>query len=942
MFDIFVMANACFQNEPVQSTAQEEEEDSDYEYEYETDSEYEFEYEEEENKDLDEGKGLHREVAEASGVVKIHPVCIEPVEYSPVQQLDKVADDSEAKRLAEKARIESLKPKLPAYVTSPEPCAFSEDPCRWINWMEDQVTKERERRLKSRLDAVADMCEPEVNLQQPAQKAGSPVPIEDNGKEIAEVNEADNANDDVVDLTFEETNDHSTHVFVTDAWPGEVEKKFHHEEDHIQAKMDMGTEHGDDDGSEWEYDTEEDKAAEEENQICDKTGCDTTPPMFRNGDCATGENMQNYDTEESKLASPETDEINPKSKKVSCQVIVEESDEPSALLCSDKPSGDIQKSASANPETALGSKEFQADSIIHQKEASNNVETGKKTDMVGPGTGLLDAETQRKLTFIRQKKAAAAAARSGQSESSISPRASQDISENSFSRQISCPERTSMASPLPGPSQTRPQSIANDASLNDMLARIKTLREERKQILQDMSAIKNAFSGTQSISTPPVNPDDDGIGSGNNTPCQEYGEAGELIFTDDSFRSGAGTTSVSNFRQRVHRRSIDSGIGSKSLCSSIQDGSPTAELDSVSSNSSVDKIQAMLGCSSSRAIDPHRRRISKEAAAAVTSPDDIHTCDMQVYYCYICGENLGGRLTKGAVMHLGLEDGEPVCADYLYLTEESKERIRQVATTKMFDHEAKFQLLDTLDLQAWNVDYDNDEDMPTARNVMDKVDAFLEDIEMQKQRDKERFNAMRSGAIDDVLNEEFADLLLQKQEEHELSSASSTRCNSTDRSFGSGETEQSYQNNHHQVQTSPAPPLPPPPPPPLHCSSVQTLCDSAHAGHQAVLQGIRAGGQRLRHTETTDRSEEQEGLGQVIHRHLAPIVFNRDIRSLVKDIAKDDHRKRLKKVRTVDKSKPYIPDDVQIYFYGAPNADNKAAPPPPLSRLKFESSCLKR
>ncbi len=92
------MANACFQNEPVQSTAQEEEEDSDCEYEYETDSEYEFEYEEEENKDLDEGKGLHREVAEASGVVKIHPVCIEPVEYSPVQQLDKVADDSEAKR----------------------------------------------------------------------------------------------------------------------------------------------------------------------------------------------------------------------------------------------------------------------------------------------------------------------------------------------------------------------------------------------------------------------------------------------------------------------------------------------------------------------------------------------------------------------------------------------------------------------------------------------------------------------------------------------------------------------------------------------------------------------------------------------------------------------------------------------------------------------------
>ena len=93
-------------------------------------------------------------------------------------------------------------------------------------------------------------------------------------------------------------------------------------------------------------------------------------------------------------------------------------------------------------------------------------------------------------------------------------------------------------------------------------------------------------------------------------------------------------------------------------------------------------------------------------------------------------------------MHLGLEDGEPVCADYLYLTEESKERIRQVATTRMFDHEAKYQLLDTLDLEAWNVDYDEEDDMPTARNVMDKVDAFLVDIELQKQRDKERFDAM--------------------------------------------------------------------------------------------------------------------------------------------------------------------------------------------------------
>ena len=51
---------------------------------------------------------------------------------------------------------------------------------------------------------------------------------------------------------------------------------------------------------------------------------------------------------------------------------------------------------------------------------------------------------------------------------------------------------------------------------------------------------------------------------------------------------------------------------------------------------------------------------------------------------------------------------------------------------------------------------------------------------------------------------------------------------------------------------------------------------------------------------------------------------------------------RLKKVKTNDKSAPFIPDDVEIYFYGGQNA-NKALPPPPLSKVKEEyNSCKKR
>ena len=40
-------------------------------------------------------------------------------------------------------QLEKFKPKLPAYVTTPEPCAFSEDPGRWITWMEGEVTREK-------------------------------------------------------------------------------------------------------------------------------------------------------------------------------------------------------------------------------------------------------------------------------------------------------------------------------------------------------------------------------------------------------------------------------------------------------------------------------------------------------------------------------------------------------------------------------------------------------------------------------------------------------------------------------------------------------------------------------------------------------------------------------------------------------------------------------
>ena len=143
-----------------------------------------------------------------------------------------------------------------------------------------------------------------------------------------------------------------------------------------------------------------------------------------------------------------------------------------------------------------------------------------------------------------------------------------------------------------------------------------------------------------------------------------------------------------------------------------------------------------------------------------------------------------------------------------------------------------------------------------------------------------------------------------------------------------------------QKKSTPAPAPPPPPPPPTELRSKANIPASPPA-FTDVLKSIKEGARpHLKPTETADSSEIK--VGQVIHKHIAPRVFTRDIRNLVKDISKDDHKQRLKKVKTNDKSAPYIPADVEIYFYGGQNA-NKAAPPPPLStKIKEEYNSSKR
>jgi len=112
-----------------------EEDDSEYSYEYVTDSEYESD------------DDSYEEEVVVSETVKLSP---QTSVENPQHEVDN-NDDSSGK--LSKAQIEAMKPKLPHYVTDPEPCAFSDDPAQWIAWMEEQVNNERERRMKKLMDS---------------------------------------------------------------------------------------------------------------------------------------------------------------------------------------------------------------------------------------------------------------------------------------------------------------------------------------------------------------------------------------------------------------------------------------------------------------------------------------------------------------------------------------------------------------------------------------------------------------------------------------------------------------------------------------------------------------------------------------------------------------------------------------------------------------------
>jgi len=950
------MANICNQTNGADL---EEDDASEYSYVYETDSEYEYE-EEEVPEDADKTAETNKNDLVTVEITDDNETN-QPLESSvKVEMLD---DEENIALKRHKEQLEKFKPKLPAYITTPEPCAFSEDPSRWIAWMEEEVNKEKERRMETILADSQDLPEvepeqsEEVEAESPATMEVDPIlPEESSSMDYSAQDHCEN------EMKIDENEndfDHTETIDMQISTEGEVDTNINND-DEMLIDTDTNEDKHDnenkvDEESEWEYETEDEEGCEKENIDISPNLCDESENANENSPDSDAK-IHDNDCHDLPVKSESNDVVN----EGLAQDSTEEMQQAEGAAASEEKTEPLLERRMFNKQMSLPAGNScvpddiqQKLDFIRNKKASHGQSTGENPNN-SPTTdpsSVLDSETQRKLAFVRKKRAEAASATSTAAANTTSndeakkgderlassdsgtdvldPETRRKLEFIRKNKKASAPtlsesDQEKVVTPALARQQsnpegrTRPSSFAeqygDDSNLDDMLARIKTLRAERKQILQDMNAIKNAFAEDPSGRTgEPEEVADDGIetgSTGESTPSHEM----HSPFKVDSNGKNSPSICPSSALSRQARRSIDSGIGSKSLCS-VQDGSPTAELEAINEKSAT---------SSSFSSDGHgkKKKISRENESTEGE-----------VYCFICGENLG-KLTKGAVMHMGLEDGDPVCADALYLTDESKEKIKNIASTRLFSYEAKYELLETIDLETWDIDYD----IPSG-DVMDKVDAFLQDVELQKARDEEKFEAMRNGAIDEIFMEEFREMLSQKHSNKEECQTSFE-----DKSAVEMCESDTYAVNPNSAPPPPPPPrkcngAPPPPPPPENEEGTRNISGIPQKPQALtnVLKSIKDGVPKLKHAETNEHSEIK--LGQVIHKHIAPIVFTKDIRSLVKDIAHDDHKQKLKKVKTNDKSAPFIPDDVEIYFYGGANA-NKAAPPPPLSKIKepFNSS----
>lgn len=336
--------------------------------------------------------------------------------------------------------------------------------------------------------------------------------------------------------------------------------------------------------------------------------------------------------------------------------------------------------------------------------------------------------------------------------------------------------------------------------------------------------------------------------------------------------------------------------------------SPSICIDAKTLNSSTSNLDDML--SRVKALREERKQILgdmnriKSALTAQVPTGTNDDADPSKIVCFICGLDLV-KLNSGSIMHMGLQDGDPICPKALHLTEDTRKRIRDIADTKNLTVEKKYELLRLSGL-SFEVD-----ETASGDAVIDASN-FLSEIEQRRSRaTNERILSSVPKAVNENVaasDDQAQRRRLTEERRKRLESRIQARMDreAAERAAKTEADQRAVTNDDVTKLPSPSQGHPK-----LDARLQAEICRPV-AEHQ----------RRLSHVSCDDRSSPSNA-GKVLRFDLSPTLSLASVRKLLREIP-DKPRTTLRHVAfTHDRSAPFIPKDMEVFCVGDAAADKK-------------------
>ena len=368
-------------------------------------------------------------------------------------------------------------PKIPPFVKSEPPCDFHDDPTTWIEWLENEVLsfkqkqkKLKEEKLKEEEEAKRKVKEEEERKAREEEEAQKKIKEEEERKARKEeeaqrkLREKEEAKlkeevEMIIKAVEEETKE------VEDEAPKVEEED---EKDDEEPKIVEEVVVGDEDEYEYEeYEEAEEEPAEE--FIEAKETLETEMKEIKvKQDNSQGVKKDESDKNELHIESHDSLELQ---KDILEQTVKEET------LKADDDKNDEQKDQvlyQDNDKSDLKNNEQKADDVIEQNLQQNQRKQRaiRSCEKESDPMEIVEKMRQMRQNRVLQRHVSA----DGTATLPSAP---------SFLRVNSNPDGTRIRS--------RPSSVVAEDNLDEMLGRVRKLREERQQILKDMAMLKDAF-----------------------------------------------------------------------------------------------------------------------------------------------------------------------------------------------------------------------------------------------------------------------------------------------------------------------------------------------------------------------------------------------------------------------------------------------------------------